>query len=135
MFGISTNGGGECIGFPDVCKTPAAPSPLPIPYPNIAKLTDADGGTCSSKVKIGGKKVVTAKTKIRRSSGDEAGTLGGVVSGVNMGPGSFKSYSSHVKAEGEGVVYVTCPTGQNGNNANLPGAQVSPSQTDVTVNG
>ncbi len=135
MFGMSTNGGGECAGFPDVCKTPSPGGPVPVPYPNMAMLTDADGGTCSQKVKIGGKKVVTAKTEIRSSSGDEAGTAGGVVSSKNMGEATFKKYSSKVTAEGEGVVYVTCATGQNGTNANLPGAQVSPSQTDVTVSG
>lgn len=130
MFGISTNGGGQCAAFPDVCKTPT-----PTPFPNLASLTDADGGTCAKKVKIKGKKVVTAKTTIRRSSGDEAGTLGGVVSCKNMGEAKFKKYSSKVRAEGEGVVYVTCMTGQNGTNANVPGAQVAPSQTSVRVSG
>ena len=27
---------GTDMGFPDVCITPAAPSPIPVPYPNIA---------------------------------------------------------------------------------------------------
>ena len=38
---------------PDVCKTPSAPGPIPIPYPNIAKSSDTSEGT--KKVKIGGK--------------------------------------------------------------------------------
>ena len=27
---------GTDIGFPDVCLTPAAPAPIPVPYPNLA---------------------------------------------------------------------------------------------------
>ena len=52
MFPASTKGGGMCFAFPNVCKTPAAPSPLPIPYPSIGQLTNANGSTCSEKVKI-----------------------------------------------------------------------------------
>ncbi len=36
----STKGGGSCFAMPDVCITPAAPSPIPIPYPNIGKASD-----------------------------------------------------------------------------------------------
>jgi Toxin PAAR-like domain len=50
-----------------------------MPYPNIAMLTQASGGTCSSKVKIMGKKTVVKGSEITMSSGDEAGTVGGVV--------------------------------------------------------
>ncbi|MCK5941064.1 MAG: DUF4150 domain-containing protein, partial [Planctomycetes bacterium] len=31
----ANQGVGMNMGFPDVCTTPAAPSPIPIPYPNI----------------------------------------------------------------------------------------------------
>jgi hypothetical protein len=54
-------------------------------------LTQAKGSTCSKKVKIMGKKTVLKKTEISMSSGDEAGTLGGVVSNKFKGPAKQKS--------------------------------------------
>jgi hypothetical protein len=123
------------MAFPDVCKTPTPGGPVPIPYPNIAMLTQANGGTCSSKVKIAGKKAVTTSTEISMSSGDEAGSAGGgVVSNQIKGCAKFKKGSSKVKVEGKPIVHLTSMTGQNGNNANMPaGAQIAPSQTKVRV--
>jgi len=37
MMPAATKKGGNCAAWPDTCKTPAAPSPIPIPYPNIAQ--------------------------------------------------------------------------------------------------
>jgi hypothetical protein len=108
---------------------------VPIPYPNVAMPTQAKGSTCSKKVKILNKKVCTTKTEISMSSGDEAGTVGGVVSSKFKGPAKYKKGSSKVKAEGSPVVHHSSTVGMNGgNNANLPaGAQVAPSQTKVMV--
>ncbi len=135
MFPASTNGGGQCACFPDVCKTPTPGGPVPIPYPNIAMLTQAKGGTLSKRVKIMGKKTATTKTEISMSSGDEPGSLGGVISNRFKGPAKFKKGSSRVKVEGSPIVHLTSMIGQNGvANANHPaGVQVSPSQTKVTV--
>lgn len=136
MFGASTNGGGQCACFPDVCKTPSPGGPIPIPYPNIAMLTQAKGSTFSSRVKILGKKTAVKGSEISMSSGDEAGTAGGgVVSNKFKGPAQFKIGSSRVKAEGKPVAYHTAMVGQNGvPNHNMPaGVQVAPSQTKVTV--
>src|SRR6185312_8447100 len=63
--------------FPDVCKTPTPAGPVPIPYPNIGQ---------SSK-----------------SSGDEAGSAGGVMSGKIKGPCEFMLYSFDVQFEGKNV--------------------------------
>lgn len=133
IFPASTNGGGTCMAFPDVCKTPAPPAPpIPIPYPNTAMLNQAT--STSKKVKIVGKEAVTTKAKIPKSMGDEAGTVGGVVSGQIMGPVKFTQGSSKVKVEGAPLVYLTAMTAQNGNNANAPaGLQVAPSQMKVIV--
>ncbi len=133
IFPASTNGGGMSQAFPDVCKTPAPPAPpIPVPYPNMAMLNQAKG--TSKKVKFVGKEAVTTKSKIPKTSGDEAGTVGGIVSGTNMGPAIFKKGSSKVKAEGAPVAYVTAPTSHNGTNANAPaGCQISPSQQKVTI--
>lgn len=137
MFPASTKGGGQCMGFPDVCKTPAPPAPFaPIPYPNIAMCNQADGGTCSSKVKILNKEVCTTKTEISMSSGDEAGSAGGgMVSSKMKGPAIYKKGSSKVKVEGAPMVHLTSMVALNGgSNANTPpGNQIAPSQTKVTV--
>lgn len=136
MFPASTNGGGQCVSFPDVCKTPSPAGPVPIPYPNIAMLTQADGGSCSAKVKIVGKKTVMKGSEITMSSGDEAGTAGGgVVSNKFKGPAQFKKGSSKVKVEGKELCHHTSMVGQNGgSNANVPpGTQVAPSQVKVII--
>jgi|SRR6185295_2879243 len=137
MFPATTNGGGQCAipGPLDTCKTPSPGGPVPLPYPNMATLSQADGGTCSDKVKIMNNKACTVKTEITMSSGDEAGTAGGgVVSSKFKGPVTFKSGSAKVKIEGEKAVHATSTTGHNGTNANMPsGVQVAPSQTKVMV--
>ena len=131
----STNGGGQCFAFPDVCKTPTPAGPVPIPYPNIAMLNQASGGTVSSKVKIMGKKAATEATEITMSSGDEAGSVGGVVSNKMKGSAKFKQGSSKVKIEGKGAAYLGAMVGQNdASNSNMPaGHQVAPSQVKVIV--
>ena len=135
MFPASTIGGGQCMGMPDVCKTPAPPAPfVPIPYPNIAMLTQGNPGTASTKVIISGSPAFHKGSMIMMSSGDEAGSLMGMISAMIKGPASPKLASNKVKAEGQGIVYLTCMFGQNGQNANVPaGTQIAPSQTKVLV--
>lgn len=129
----STKGGGQTMGMPDVCKTPAPPAPpVPIPYPNIGMLPTATG--FATKVQIGSMPALTLQSKMPMSQGDEAGVAGGVVSGVNMGPVSYKKGSSSVQIQGSPAVYLTALTGHNGSNANMPaGQQIAPSQTTVLV--
>jgi len=133
MFPASTNGGGNCFAIPDVCKTPAPPGPpIPIPYPNTGMLNQAV--STSMKVKICGKQAVTTKSKIPKTMGDEAGVAGGLISGMNMGPASFKKGSTKVKVEGSPVISLTSMTAHNGTNANAPaGTVVAPSQAKVLV--
>jgi hypothetical protein len=89
----------------------------------------------SKKVKFVGKEVVTKKSQVSRSQGDEAGVAKGVVSSKNMDKVEYKKGSGKVKAEGQDVVHLTSMTGHNGaGNANMPaGVQVAPSQTKVIV--
>ncbi|SIO30645.1 PAAR-like domain-containing protein [Vannielia litorea] len=86
------------IAFPDVCKTPAAPSPVPIPYPNI--------GTIPPK---GGKKVKIAET-LRdagfrgvqvHSVGSEAGSAKGLIGARAFATGNPLAFGMDVKAEGK----------------------------------
>ena len=130
MFPISTKQGGTNFAFPDTCLTP--PVPVPVPYPNTAMLNQAT--KASRKVKVCGKPVLTLKSEIPRSMGDEAGTAGGIMSGQNMAKVIYKLGSSKVKVEGQKVVHATSMTGHNGMNSNMPaGLQVAPSQTKVLV--
>jgi hypothetical protein len=136
MFGITTLQGGTCQGFPDTCKTPTPAGTVPIPYPNVAMCNQANPGTCSTKITIMGQPVLHKGSEITMSSGDEAGSAGGVVSSTIKGPATYKSSSTKVKVEGQPVVFHTCMVGQNGKNPNVPaGVQVAPSQTKVTVAG
>ncbi len=133
IFPASTKAGGQAFAFPDVCKTPAPPAgPIPIPYPNIGMVNMAS--KTSTKVKFVGKEVVTLKSEIPSSSGDEAGVAGGVVSGKNMDKVLFKMGSSAVLIEGQKCIHLTSMTAHNGASANMPaGVQIAPSQTKVIV--
>lgn len=133
MFPASTKGGGNCVGFPDVCKVPAPPAPfVPAPFPNMAQCSSASG--TSDKVVIVNKPSIHTSSEISRSSGDEAGTLKGMMSQTNMDKAVFKMGSTAVKVEGKALCTVLKPTAHNGSNANAPpGAQVAPSQTKVII--
>lgn len=137
MFPAATKAGGNGFAFPDTCKVPAPPAPpVPTPFPNTAMLNQANGATCSMKVKILNQPVVTKATQIPLTSGDEAGVAGGVVSGQNLGPAAFKMGVTKVKVEGNDIINQMKTMAQNGTNANAPaGTLLSPSQTKVIVNG
>jgi hypothetical protein len=92
---------GTTIAFPDVCKTPSPAGPIPIPYPNIAMSSDAD--KTAKKVKCDGEAVCIADSNFKTSTGDEAGSIGGVASSKVKGKAEFVNYSFDVKIEGKGV--------------------------------
>ena len=113
--GIAHKGsGGMSIAFPDVCKTPSPAGPVPIPYPNIAMASDTSDGP--TKVKTDGEMPMTKGAKYSKSSGDEAGTAGGVVSSVNMKEAEFMMYSFDVKFEGKNVCRLGDPLFHNKKN-------------------
>ena len=101
--GVAHKGsGGMSTVFPDVCKTPAPPGPpIPIPYPNIGQSSDTTGGPTS--VTTDGQMPMVKGATYMKSSGDEAGVVGGVASNVNMGECEFMLYSFDVKFEGNNV--------------------------------
>src|SRR5690349_2350879 len=103
MLPAATKKGGEAFAIPDTCMTPAAPSPLPVAYPNWGMLNQTD--KVIDKVLVENKETVVESSKIPISTGDEPGTLGGIISGVNMGQVTFKKYSSKVYAKGKKVVH------------------------------
>lgn len=113
---IATTGGGICFAFPDVCNTPAGPAMVPVPYPNIGQLSDAEG--VSTTVKVAGNFVLLKGSNIRKTTGDEAGSGGGVASGPPPGGKvEFTSASNSVKVNGDFVVRMTDSTKQNNGNA------------------
>ena len=102
MRGIAHKGsGGMSIVFPDVCKTPSPAGPIPIPYPNIGKSSDTTNGP--KKVKTDGQMPMVKGAKYAMSTGDEAGSAGGVLSSTTKGPCEFLLYSFTVKFEGKNV--------------------------------
>jgi len=112
---VHKGSGGMSTVFPDVCKTPAPPGPpIPIPYPNIGQASDTSQGP--STVKIDGQMPMVKGAKYSRSSGDEAGTLGGVMSSVNMNECEFMMYSFDVKIEGNNACRLGDPLFHNKKN-------------------
>lgn len=114
---ITTQSEGICFAFPDVCLTPAPPSPdVPIPYPNMGQLSAAKN--VAESVFAGGSKVITSNSQIDTTTGDEAGTSGGVAAPGNVGKEvKFVTFSQSVFAEGNNVVRMFDTTTQNGGNA------------------
>ena len=91
--------GGRSPVFPDVCKTPSPGGPIPIPYPNVGQSSDTANG--SKTVKVEGGMTNLKGSNFSKSTGDEAGSMGGVVSGKTRGKCEFVLYSFDVKIEGK----------------------------------
>jgi len=99
---VHKDSSGITIAFPDVCKTPAPPAPfVPIPYPNIAKSSDTMQG--AGTVECDGQPVCVKDSNFMPSTGDEAGTLLGVVSNKIKGKAEFVNFSFDVMFEGKNV--------------------------------
>ncbi|VAW59614.1 Glutamate synthase [NADPH] large chain [hydrothermal vent metagenome] len=92
---------GVATNFPDVCKTPTPGGPVPIPYPNISMSSNTASG--STSVKIDGNPIMLKDSNFSTSTGDEPGSIGGVVSGCTKGIAEFINYSFDVKVEGKNV--------------------------------
>ena len=107
--------GGMSLVFPDVCKTPAPPAPpIPIPYPNLGKSSDTSQGTTT--VEADGNMVMVKGAKYLMSSGDEPGSLGGVISNVFKQECEFLMYSFNVMLEGKNVCRMGDPLWHNRKN-------------------
>jgi hypothetical protein len=93
---------GISMAFPDVCKTPAPPAPpIPIPYPNIAKSSDTAQG--AKKVTCDGNPPCVKDSNFMMSTGDEAGSLMGIMSSKIKGKAEFINFSFDVQFEGKNV--------------------------------
>lgn len=115
---------------PDVCKTPTPGGPVPIPYPNIARDADLAGG--AKHVTIAGHPVAIAGARLRRSSGDEPGTLGGIISNTNRGKMTWGTSSPNVLVEGKGVIRFADLTHHNCNTFNT--IKMQDGSTKIVIN-
>lgn len=105
---VHASSNGMVMLMPDVCLTPAPPAPpIPVPYPNIAMSSDTAQG--SSSVKCDGNPVMVQNSTFSTSSGDEAGSIGGVVTHCTKGKAEFVNFSFDVKFDGKMVARMMDP--------------------------
>ncbi|MGR3466771.1 MAG: DUF4150 domain-containing protein [Shimia sp.] len=85
---------------PDVCRTPS--HGVPVPYSIIAMNTDLVKGTETVKAD-GGNMIAIRPSEFARCTGDEAGSMGGVISGTTTKQSNWITYSPNVYAEGDNI--------------------------------
>lgn len=121
------SGGMSVATIPDVCLTPAPPAPpIPIPYPNLAVNEDLVGGS-TTVFADGGNMIATKSSHLSKSTGDEPGVAGGVMSGVNMMETSWLTYSMDVFIDGDNACRLTDKQAHNHFNAfNMQGQDEPP---------
>ena len=113
-----TSEGVSSATLPNVCANPHVGL---VPYPSTAFSKDLAGGT-RDVVADGGSSIAVRGSTFARSSGDEPGTSGGVVSRVNGAESQFLSWSLDVKIEGRNACRLTDKMLHNhGNTINCSG--------------
>jgi len=98
---VHKGSGSTSTVFPDVCLTQVGKPVVPIPYANLGEAKDTVKGPTT--VKVDGEMPMVKRAKYSKSSGDEAGTKKGVVSGTHKDECEFLTYSFDVKIEGRNV--------------------------------
>jgi hypothetical protein len=116
------SGGISTATLPNVCATPDVGL---VAYPSTAYSRDLAGGT-RDVVADGGSSIAVRGSTFAVSSGDEPGTLGGVVSRVNGAESTFLSWSLDVKIEGRNACRLTDKMLHNGGNTLDCGGVVQP---------
>lgn len=112
---VHQTSGGLSTVFPDVCQTPSPAGAVPVPYPNIGQASDTSAGP--SSVTVDGSMPMVKGARYRLTSGDEAGSAGGLVSGTTKGEAEFLMYSFDVKLEGKNACRLGDPLFHNKKNA------------------
>jgi hypothetical protein len=134
LMSAATKAAGKYTAMvPNVCFVPAPPpvTQVPIPFPSFAEVPGTDGAV--DKVMMENKEVVVEGSKVPNTSGDVAGTKGGLISGTYGKEAVPKLASSKVFAKGKKVVFLTATTTHNNSNPNAPGLFAVPSQMKVFV--
>lgn len=98
---VHKDSGGTVVTSPDVCKTQVGNAVVPIPYVNTASSADTAKG--SRTVTMDSNPIMLKTSVFSTSSGDEAGKIGGVSSGVTQGKAKFVTTSNDVIVEGQPV--------------------------------
>jgi len=98
---VHKDSGGTVVTSPDICLTPVGNALLPIPYVNVANSADTAQG--SSTVSMDGNPVMIKTSLFSTSSGNEAGMIGGISSGVTQGKAKFVTTSNDVLVEGQPI--------------------------------
>jgi hypothetical protein len=125
------SGGQHQNSSPDVCKTPG--SGVPVPYAITAFNPDIVKGTTTVHAD-GGHMIAHRTSEFSRCTGDEAGSMGGVVSGTFTKQSNWITWSPDVFMEGKNVCRKTdklfmnnrnCISGQGGQGeVPIPGGDV-----------
>jgi uncharacterized Zn-binding protein involved in type VI secretion len=114
--GISSrNSEAFTVSGPDVCLTPMGKAQVPLPYVNTAKSSTLSNGSIT--VRVDGSMAAIDGCCYSSSTGDEADTGKGVMSGHHMGKAEFITCSTDVFIEGKGVCRNADAMTQNNGNA------------------
>lgn len=124
---VHETSGGTLNTAPDVCLTPVGSSIVPIPYSNTAESKDTANG--SMTVSVDGNPIMLKDSVFSKSTGDEAGIVGGISSGTTGGAARFINYSFDVKIEGRNVCRRRDP--MTSNNGNTPSAPLMQPNVDL----
>lgn len=111
---VHKGSGSTSTVFPDVCGTQCGPPVVPIPYANLGKASDTVNGPKS--VLVDGEMPMVKGAQYSVSTGDEAGTHKGILSGTTQGVCEFMMYSFDVKFEGRNVCRLDDPLFHNKKN-------------------
>jgi len=104
---VAAESSGHSIVYmaPSVCITPAAPSPLPIPYPIVTPTGTKSCDDDTRSVKIEGAPVFCIGSLVHSCTGNEPGTQKEVVSLATASQAFPLTGSPNVKAEDSAVVF------------------------------
>lgn len=91
---------------PDVCRTPRGGKMVPVPYMVVSKLEWSERTV--PNVTFGDQPAFTMNSRTAKVTGNEAGTGGGVQSGVNVGWCRPQSNKSSFLVEGYQVIQDDC---------------------------
>src|ERR1700761_8510769 len=94
---------------PSVCITPAAPSPIPLPYPIMTASGPSNLDSDARKVMIGGKPAFNLDSVVSSCNGNEPGSQKEVVSFKTGSSAYILTGSPDVMIEGKAAVYTTSP--------------------------
>jgi hypothetical protein len=130
MFATNSVGAMSMSIIPDVCKTPIL-VPVPIPYINITFSTMHIPSVFN--VMFGDGLAENLMTEGTLSMGDEPGVLGGIISGVFMGPDEYVLGSMKVMVGTAFAARMTSLVGMNGKPFNTIGMSILPAQFRVLL--